>query len=51
MLLGDLTISASSAQKAVATPPPRFAMNRHADSHRHPTVDADHTELEERYLL
>jgi hypothetical protein len=51
VLLGDLMIPASSAQKAVATPPPTFAMNPHADSHRHPTVGTGHTEQEERYPL
>jgi hypothetical protein len=37
-ILGDPTISACSAQKAVATAPPTFAMNPHADSQRHRTV-------------
>jgi hypothetical protein len=51
MLLGDLTISASAAQKAVATPAPMFVMNPHTDSYRHPTVATDHTEQEERSHL
>jgi hypothetical protein len=51
MLLGDLTISASSAQKAVVTPAPMFVMNLHTDSHRHTMVATDHTEQEERSHL
>jgi hypothetical protein len=39
MLLGDLIISASSAQKAVATPTPPFVIYLHSDPHRHGIAD------------
>jgi hypothetical protein len=50
MPLGDLIISASFAQNAIATPLPTIAMNPHADSHRHPTVGAGHTAQAEKRL-
>jgi hypothetical protein len=43
-LLGDLMISACSAQKAVATRPRTFAINPHPDSHRYSTAGTGHTE-------
>jgi hypothetical protein len=35
MLLGDLMVSAASAQKAVVTPARPFALNSPADAPRH----------------
>jgi hypothetical protein len=43
-LLGDLIISACSAQKAVVTRPRTFAINPHPDSHRHSTAGTGQTE-------